>query len=54
MVLEGVGVGRYDGKTKYIPGSITYSDSFDNNRWKECSNGIHFFLTREEAENWVS
>jgi hypothetical protein len=23
---------------------------FDNNRWNECAPGIHFYLTREEAE----
>ena len=23
---------------------------FDENRWKECAPGIHFFVTREEAE----
>ena len=24
---------------------------FDTNRWNECSSGIHFYITREEAEN---
>lgn len=24
-------------------------DSFDDDRWNECSNGIHFFITRQEA-----
>ena len=26
---------------------------FDINRWNECSTGIHFFITREEAVNYV-
>ena len=25
---------------------------FDENRWKECAPGIHFFVTREEAERF--
>lgn len=25
---------------------------FDENRWNECSTGIHFFITRDEAVNW--
>jgi hypothetical protein len=27
-------------------------DKWDENRWEECSNGVHFFLTRWEAENY--
>ena len=23
---------------------------WDEDRWNECANGIHFFITREEAE----
>ncbi len=38
--------------TKYITGTTVYADSWDNNRWNECSHGIHFFITREEAEAW--
>lgn len=25
---------------------------FDKNRWDECSEGIHFFITRDEAVNY--
>lgn len=39
----------YTNGTLYKIGEITKSDSFDENRWNECSNGIHFFITREEA-----
>lgn len=27
-------------------------DNFDDNRWIECSEGIHFFMTKEEAEDY--
>lgn len=26
---------------------------FDEDRWEECAPGIHFFITREEAENYL-
>lgn len=28
----------------YKVGEIVYADSFDEDRWNECSNGIHFFI----------
>ena len=34
----------------YIPGEKVVPDRWDDNRWEECSSGIHFFITREEAE----
>ena len=36
-------------KTIYKVGEIARSDSWDANRWNECSHGIHFFITRDEA-----
>ncbi len=33
----------------YYVGDMVYPDSFDEFRWNECSNGIHFFMTKEEA-----
>lgn len=33
----------------YKIGEFVYPDSFDENRWNECSHGIHFFMTRKEA-----
>ena len=35
--------------TIYKVGKIVSSDSWDDNRWDECSHGIHFFITRDEA-----
>lgn len=49
-----IGYSRYEGKnvekTVYTVGETVYPDGFDDDRWNECSNGIHFFMTREEAE----
>lgn len=33
----------------YQVGEIVRVDDFDENRWNECSTGIHFFITRDEA-----
>ena len=37
----------------YKLGEMIYPDSFDECRWNECSHGIHFFVTRMEAEDWI-
>ena len=39
-----------DSNFLYIVGEIVKVDNFDTNRWNECSTGIHFFLTKREAE----
>ena len=36
----------------YKVGKMVYPDSFDDDRWNECSNGIHFFINRQEAINY--
>ena len=36
----------------YIVGEVVTPDSFDDDRWSECSNGIHFFITRQEAVDY--
>lgn len=36
----------------YKVGEMVYPDSFDDNRFNECSHGIHFFIDRGEAERW--
>ena len=36
----------------YRVGEIAYPDSFNDNRWEECSNGIHFFINKQEAINY--
>lgn len=35
--------------TTYKIGEMVYPDRWDNNRWNECSHGIHFFMTRKDA-----
>ena len=35
---------------EYKQGARVRADCWDDNRWKECSHGIHFYLTKEEAE----
>ena len=33
----------------YKVGEMVYADSFDENRWNECSHGIHFFINKQSA-----
>ena len=40
---------NYDPSFVYRVGEIVRVDDFDNNRWHECSTGIHFFMSRDEA-----
>jgi len=46
------GISNHDRKTKYEAGKRVIPDSFDENWQEECSSGIHFFITRIEAENY--
>jgi uncharacterized protein YjbI with pentapeptide repeats len=39
-------------KILYKVGEIVRPDSYDPSPLNECSNGIHFFLTKEEAKAW--
>lgn len=37
----------------YKVGWYVEPDEFDENRWNECSNGIHFFVNKQEAINYL-
>jgi hypothetical protein len=54
VVLEGEGNSLTDQYTKvaYKIGEKVVPDKFDGNPLVECSTGIHFFLTKEEAEKF--
>ena len=43
---------RYDNDFIYEVGKTVIVDDYDDNRWNECSTGIHFFITRDEAVNY--
>ena len=36
----------------YRVGRMVYPDSYDEDRWNECSHGIHFFINRQDAVNY--
>ena len=42
----------YNQDTLYKVGEMVYPDSFDEDRWNECSNGIHFFINKQDAINY--
>ena len=39
----------YDNTFFYKVGEEVKVDNFDTDRWNECSTGIHFFITKQEA-----
>lgn len=43
---------RFDESFIYKVGEIVSVDNFDEDRRNECATGIHFFITRQEAEDW--
>ena len=43
----------YDPDFIYTIGEIVEVDNFDDDRWHECSSGIHFFITRQEAVDYI-
>ena len=55
--IEEIGTGEkvestpsdYDINFIYKVGEIVKVDDFDENRWNECSSGIHFFMNKENA-----
>ena len=47
-----IGISTYDINTQYRAGQIVLCDKWNEDRWVECGGGIHFFLTRIEAERY--
>ena len=46
------GRSQHDHDFIYLVGQAVYPDGWNEDRWNECSNGIHFFVAREEAEEY--
>ena len=44
------GISLHDGETKYIKGETVTPHSWGEDRWETCAPGIHFYITRAEAE----
>ena len=55
IVVEGEGVSPTASRSKltYAPEITVTADRFDADRREECTHGIHFFPTREEAEAYL-
>ena len=43
---------QHDRRFVYKVGETVEVENFDTDRWNECSTGIHFFITRQEAMNY--
>lgn len=44
---------KFDNDFIYRVGETVFVEDFDNNRWNECTTGIHFFISREAAVSYV-
>ena len=52
IVLEGNGKAIHNGM-EYKQGETVKPDKFDPNPLIECSHGIHFFITKQEAQDYT-
>lgn len=48
-VIYDEAVSEYDGRFVYRVGEIVEVKNFNEDRWRSCATGIHFFITRDEA-----
>ena len=44
------GISIYSEKVVYEVGKWVHCDKWNDDRWQECAGGIHFFITKIEAE----
>jgi Family of unknown function (DUF5758)/Pentapeptide repeats (8 copies) len=50
VIGEKCGISLHDVKVIYRPGEWVHCHKWEENRWVECGGGIHFYITRLEAE----
>ena len=56
-VMAGEGCGGKSptyGGLVYKRGETVYADSYNDDIRLECTGGVHFFMTKREAEEWGS
>jgi hypothetical protein len=53
IIGASVGVSIHDGGVLYEVGKTMKPHEWCDDRWQECAGGIHFFITREEAEAYI-
>ena len=49
----GMAISKYDRNFIYKVGETIEVPNFNTDRWDECSTGIHFFITRQEAVDYI-
>jgi hypothetical protein len=52
VVVDGSGESKFDNSFVYKQGKMVIPDKWDDDPRIECGPGIHFFLTRKEAEEY--
>lgn len=51
--LGGEAISSYDYRFVYRIGETVEVDTFCEDRWQECAAGIHFFMARQEAVDYI-
>ena len=46
-------ISGWDRNFVYSVGEVVEVKNFDTDRWNECAPGIHFFITRQEAVDYI-
>ena len=52
LAADAIATSQYCSTCTYKKGETVKCDKWNNNRWVECGGGIHFFITRYEAETY--
>ena len=53
LIKRAAGIARASAEpSRQKVGKITKADKFNDSIFEDCSYGIHFFLTRQEAQEW--
>lgn len=47
-----VGVSKHYRKVTYKKDEVVTCDYWEEDRWMQCAGGIHFFITKQEAEDY--
>jgi hypothetical protein len=50
VIGEGEAISMHDGETRYVVGETVRPDRFSEDWQDECAPGIHFYITKAEAE----
>jgi hypothetical protein len=54
VIGQDEGLSMHDESFVYKVGEVVYCDKWEEDRWVVCGGGIHFFMDRQEAEEYLT